>query len=357
MNIQELIRPNIRKLKPYASARSQANVQENLLLDANENPFSDAGRYPDPQQKQVKQALSAFYSIHENSIMPGNGSDELIDLILRAFVVPGRDNIITLNPSYGMYKVAAQVQNAEIREISTTECFQIDVEEVMRATDAKSKVIFLCSPNNPTGNLLNEKDIETVLHFFPGIVVVDQAYVDFSDSKPWRERIREFPNLVVLQTFSKAWGLASIRAGLLFANPEIVEVLNKIKLPYNVNELTQQKILQALKTPKVVSNWIQEIKAERNFLSRELSQLTMVESVFPSDANYLLVRFKDANSVYTQLRKKNIVVRNRSNQHLCENTLRITIGKPEENRRLLSALTEIEKQPGSAQFTIFFYKD
>ncbi len=343
MNIQSLIRSNIRNMKPYSSARSQANVLDNLLLDANENPFSEMGRYPDPLQSEVKLALAKFYKIDVSSIMPGNGSDELIDLVLRAFVEPGEDNVLTLNPSYGMYEVGARVQNAQIRPVSTNEKFQIDIQSIKSATDRNSKVIFLCSPNNPTGNLLNEKDTEEILSFFPGIVVIDQAYVDFSDSEPWRNRISEFSNLVVLQTFSKAWGMAAIRAGVLFGNPDIIDILTKIKLPYNMNELTQQKLLQVLENTNQVSNWIQKIKDERSFLQSSLAQLSMVEKVFPSEANYLLVRFKNANAIYNQLREKNIVVRNRSNQHLCENTLRITIGRPDQNRLLLSELEKIEK--------------
>lgn len=344
MNIESLIRPNIRNLKPYSSARSLVKQDEQVLMDANENPFAPNGRYPDPNQNELRQALSDFYSIDRNSIMPGNGSDEIIDLLFRAFTEPGESNVIIPQPTYGMYEVAANIQNCKVVKVDLNKSFQPNSAAILSSIDKYSKMIFLCSPNNPTGNLLDEKAIEQILKNFKGLVIIDQAYVEFSDARPWRTRINEFPNLVVLQTFSKAWGMAGIRGGLMFSNPEIIQWLMRIKLPYNINELTQQKMTQALNQVPKMKNWVKVILEERAKLEEALQNIEDVLEIYPSDANYLLVKFKDANRTYNQLKQRGIIVRNRSNLTGCENTLRISVGSPMENRLLLKALQIINSK-------------
>lgn len=342
MNVNKITRPNILNLKAYSSARS-LNMKKNvLLLDANENPFSENGRYPDPNQTELRKALSNFYGITTDSIMPGNGSDELIDLLFRAFTEPGVSNIVLPEPTYGMYEVAANVQNCKIKKVLLNNSFSLNADEIMAATNIDTRIIFICSPNNPTGNEFDSSEIEKVLKSFSGIVVLDQAYADFSEKMKWRNRIEEFPNLAVLQTFSKAWGMAALRIGLLFTNPEIINILMRIKLPYNLNELTQREAIKVLKENKQVQNWIRFIKTERTKLVEALNNFKMVETVFPTDANYVLVRFNDAELAYNTLKEKGIIVRNRSQQPLCENTLRISIGTPEENNLLIEELKEID---------------
>jgi histidinol-phosphate aminotransferase len=342
MNINEIIRPNIRNLKAYSSARSLNMQQDAILLDANENPFSTNGRYPDPNQTELRTELSKYYGIPAASIMPGNGSDELIDLLFRAFTEPGESNIILPDPTYGMYEVSANIQNCEIRKVLLNDDFSLNADTVLAATDTKTRIIFICSPNNPTGNEFDRLEIEKVLKSFNGIVVLDQAYADFSEKTKWRNRINEFSNLAVLQTFSKAWGMAALRVGILFTNPEIINILMRIKLPYNMNELTQKAVIDALKNQSQVLNWLQFIKTERTRLIEVLEDLYMVREVFPTDANYVLARFSDANLAYNKLKEKGIIVRNRSQQSLCENTLRISIGTPEENNILFEELKEID---------------
>lgn len=344
MNINEITRPNIRNLKAYSSARSLNMQKDAILLDANENPFSEKGRYPDPSQTTLREELSKYYGIKKNSIMSGNGSDELIDLLFRAFTEPGKSNIVLPDPTYGMYEVSANIQNCQIRKVLLNDDFALDANQLLAAIDSNSRIIFICSPNNPTGNEFDPQEIEKVIKSFKGIVVLDQAYADFSEKTKWRERINELPNLAVLQTFSKAWGMAALRVGVLFTNPKIINILMRIKLPYNMNELTQQAVIDALKDQNRVQNWIKFIKTERAILIETLSNLFIVKKVFPTDANYVLARFADANLVYEKLKAKGIIVRNRSNQSLCENTLRISIGTPEENNLLFEALNEIDQE-------------
>jgi histidinol-phosphate aminotransferase len=315
-----------------------------ILLDANENPFSEKGRYPDPNQTELRTELSNYFGIPKASIMPGNGSDELIDLLFRAFTEPSKSNIILPNPTYGIYEVSAKIQNCQIRKVLLNDDFSLNANQLLSATDSNTRIIFICSPNNPTGNEFDQKEVEKVLKSFNGIVVLDQAYADFSEKTKWRNRINEFPNLAVLQTFSKAWGMAALRVGVLFTNPEVINILMRIKLPYNMNELTQEALIDALKDQNRVLNWIKFIKTERARLIKVLEDLYMVKEIFPTDANYVLARFSDANLVYEKLKIKGIIVRNRSNQSLCENTLRISIGTPKENDLLFKALKEIDQE-------------
>ena len=348
MNIESLVRPNIRKLKPYSSARSLIKQNKQVLMDANENPFSELGRYPDPKQSDLREVLAEYYKIPSDSILPGNGSDEIIDLLFRVFTEPGRSNVLIPQPTYGMYEVAANIQNCYIKKVMLDGHFQPDADYILKAADKETKMIFLCSPNNPTGNLLKTDAPEKILRNFNGLVIIDQAYLEFSDSEPWRNRIKEFPNLVVLQTFSKAWGMAGIRGGLAFTNPEIIQWLMRIKLPYNLNQLTQRQMTQALKTAPVMKNWVNIIVNERNAMIKALNTMSAVVKVYPSDANYLLVKFRNSELIYEQLKERGIIVRNRSNMKGCKNTLRISIGTPRENSLLLKTLQNLiptENQP------------
>ncbi len=313
------------------------------FLDANENPFENGvNRYPDPQQGKVKQLLASQKRVSENKILLGNGSDEVLDLIFRAFCRPQVDNVITLPPTYGMYKVLAGLNEVEDREVVLKSNFQPDVEAIFNKIDEQTKMIFLCSPNNPTGNSFSEASVEKILKNYNGLVVIDEAYIDFSAEMSWLQRLEEFPNLVITQTLSKAYGMAGIRLGICYASEEIIAVLNKIKPPYNVNELTQQRALERLSKPEEVNREVQTILQERELLRANLSKMSFVKEIFPSDANFLLVRVEDAGNKYEQLLEAGVVVRNRSNQQLCENTLRFTVGTPEENRELLKKLTQLK---------------
>lgn len=347
--IAPLVRPNILALKPYSSARDEApdsaGVQK-IMLDANENSFGspleeDLSRYPDPQQRPLKQALANLKGITPDQIFLGNGSDEAIDLLLRAFVTPGTENVVILPPTYGMYAVQASIHGVEVRQAPLRPDFSPEVEAVKKVTDERSKLLFLCSPNNPTGQRLPEAFVLKMLNSFPGLVVVDEAYADFSGQESWVNRLAEFPNLVVLQTLSKAWGLAGLRVGMAYSNAFIISILNKIKYPYNLNALTIQSGLKALAEPGKVAQKIGQILTERQRLERELPRLKSVEKVFPSDANFLLVRVKDANGLYHYLAEKGIIVRNRSQELNCGNCLRITVGTTVENDRLLAAMADL----------------
>ncbi len=345
MNITNLVRKNIKSLKPYSSARDEfKELKSNMVfLDANENPFENGvNRYPDPQQTSVKKELSLLKAVSMNQILLGNGSDEVLDLIFRAFCEPKEDNVITLPPTYGMYQVLANINNIEEKEVLLTAEFQPNVNEILEVTDANSKLLFLCSPNNPTGNSFSEENVEILLKSFNGLVVIDEAYIDFSSQKSWLLRLKEFPNLIITQTLSKAYGMAGIRLGICYASEEIIAVLNKIKPPYNVNELTQQRALKRILTKNKVKKEIETILEQREKLIVNLKSISFIEEVYPTDANFVLVKVDDATKRYTDLIEKGIVIRNRTTQPLCENTLRLTIGTKSENMKLIKALKDIE---------------
>ena len=344
MNINSLLRDNIRNLKAYSSARDEyKDITDGMVfIDANENPFNtDVNRYPDPQQTKVKARLSELKGVAANQILLGNGSDEVLDLIFRAFCEPNRDKIITLPPTYGMYSVLANINSVENLEVPLENDFQPDLDEILRTAHPQTKLLFLCSPNNPTANSFKAKSIAYLIEEFQGIVVIDEAYIDFSKKESWLSRLGEFPNLIVTQTLSKAYGLAGIRLGICYASEEIITVLNKIKPPYNVNQLTQDKALERLNTVHKVNEEVNQILTERKRLRKTLKSIAIVEKVYKSDANFLLVKVDDANKRYDQLVKKGIVVRNRTNQPLCENCLRFTVGTISENDKLIKAMKDL----------------
>lgn len=339
MRIEDLLRENIKNLKPYSCARDEFKGNASVYLDANENPFNAPfNRYPDPYQNDVKKSISKIKKISPDRIFLGNGSDEAIDLLYRAFCEPNHDNVVAIEPTYGMYKVCAEVNSVEYRKVLLNEKFDIEAYKIMDASNVKTKIIWLCSPNNPTANLLNRHEIIKLLSWFRGLVVIDEAYIDFSASESFVELLSKYPNLVVLQTFSKAWGNAAIRLGMAFASPKIIQVLNKIKYPYNVNLLTQRHALFMLKEESKVRDWVSELIAERELMMTELRKLHSVIEVYPSDANFVLVKISGASDIYTDLIRRGIVVRNRSNISLCESCLRITIGTNTENKKLLTEL-------------------
>lgn len=333
--LDNLIRPNIKKLKPYSSARDEYKGSEGIFLDANENPFGSLNRYPDPYQKQLKKLLSEIKQVPVESIFVGNGSDEVIDLAFRIFCEPGKDKALTFSPTYGMYEVSAAINNVELIKLPLNKEFQIDMELVRPyLSDNGIKLIFLCSPNNPTGNSLD--GIEDLLKAFSGIVIIDEAYIDFSKRESWLKRLNEFPNLIISQTLSKAWGLASARIGLAFANAEIITWFNKVKPPYNVSELNQREAVNALMQKDKTSETIKLILSEKKDLENQLKKLPLVKKIFPSDGNFMLVEVTDADKIYSYLTDQKIIVRNRNS--VVNNCLRITVGNPEENKRLINAL-------------------
>jgi histidinol-phosphate aminotransferase len=346
--LHALVRPNIAALHPYSSARDEApqgGRPAEVFLDANENslgsPFADGqqfNRYPHPRPAGILSRLSALKGVIPEQIFLGNGSDEAIDLLMRAFCEPGRDNVVLLPPTYGMYAVQANIHGCEIRRAPLLPDFSPDPAAVLACADAHSKLLFICSPNNPTGQLLPEAFVLEMLEKFPGVVVVDEAYIDFASGPSWVGRLGEFQNLVVLQTLSKAWGLAGLRLGMAFSNPFIISVLNKIKYPYNIGLATEALVETALDRPELTQQKVATLLAELARLEAELPLLPVVEHVFPSDANFLLVRVKDADATYQHLAAQGIIVRNRSKEMHCANCLRITVGTPEENDRLLAAL-------------------
>ncbi|RKN81001.1 histidinol-phosphate transaminase [Ulvibacterium marinum] len=343
-DINKLVRESVRELKPYSSARDEyvSDGSEMVFLDANENPFNNGvNRYPDPQQRNLKALLAEQRGVAMENLLLGNGSDEVLDLIFRAFCEPKTDNIITSPPTYGMYKVLAGVNDVKNKEVLLTSDFEPNVEGILKAVDQNTKLLFLCSPNNPTGNCFSEKRIKHLLDSFEGLVVVDEAYIDFSEAESWLAQLQNYPNLIVTQTLSKAYGLAGIRLGICCASPGIISVLNKIKPPYNVNELTQQRALRHVLNPKMVHEEVRSILKERNELTKELLQFNFVLKIYPTDANFVLVKVDDADKRYQQLLDKGIVVRNRSTQPLCENTLRLTVGTQEENKKLIEALRSL----------------
>ncbi|WP_179375811.1 histidinol-phosphate transaminase [Winogradskyella wichelsiae] len=340
-NLNNLIRDNIKSIKPYSSARDEyKDITDGMVfIDANENPFNtDVNRYPDPQQTNVKERLSELKRIPINKILLGNGSDEVLDLIFRAFCEPNHDKIITLPPTYGMYDVLANLNAVENIEVELQKDFQPNMDEISRAVQTHTKLFFLCSPNNPTANRFDAKKIEELIRNFEGLVIIDEAYIDFSAEESWLSRLEEFPNLIITQTLSKAYGLAGIRLGICYASQEIIAVLNKIKPPYNINQLTQIKALERLNTTLVVDNEVKSIILERGILNEALKTIDFVTEVYPSDANFILAKVDDANKRYQQLVEKGIVVRNRTNQPLCENCLRFSVGTKEENETLIQIL-------------------
>lgn len=341
-DIRSMARKNILAMKPYSSARDEFKGEAEIYLDANENPFpSPYNRYPDPLQRSVKAKLATVKNVKEDQIFLGNGSDEAIDLLIRIFCEPNQDSILTTTPTYGMYSVCAEVNAVNIQSVSLSSEFDLDLDAISKAFDSTTKVLFLCSPNNPSGNLLNRKKIEEILNRFYGIVVIDEAYIDFASSESFVNELEQYPNLVVLQTFSKAWGLAGLRLGVAYASIEIIGWMNKIKYPYNVNIQTQQLAIEALENLYRKDICVDEIVRQRDKLSSALRSIRIVEHVFPSDANFLLVRVKDAPSTYQYLLNKKIIVRDRSKVELCENCVRITVGTAEENEKLIQALKQL----------------
>jgi|TARA_R100000479_G_scaffold70100_3_gene33817 histidinol-phosphate aminotransferase len=344
-NVDKLVRPNVAKLQPYSSARDEfTETSESMVfLDANENPFENGvNRYPDPQQRLLKKEIGLIKDVSEKNILLGNGSDEVLDLLFRAFCEPGKDNIITLPPTYGMYKVLAGINNIENREVLLTEAFQPNLSAILETVDEQTKMIFLCSPNNPTGTLFSEAEVEKLLNNFKGLVVIDEAYIDFSETESWSKKLTEYPNLVVTQTLSKAYGMAGIRLGICFASEEIITVLNKIKPPYNINSLTQEKAIHRLKNPLDIKNEINSLIMGKNKLYKAFLQVNFITEIILSEANFILCRVDNATKRYDQLVEKGIVVRNRSSQPLCENTLRFTVGTPKENELLITTLKKLQ---------------
>lgn len=342
-NLDNLVRPNIKSLVPYSSARDEFKGEANVFLDANENSLGSPltkwyNRYPDPMQWAIKEKLSLVKGVAPQHIFLGNGSDECIDIVIRAFCEPGLDNIIIVPPTYGMYEVSANINNVNIRKVPLTPEFQLDLPALEEAVDANTKIIFLCSPNNPTANSLNREDVEILLNNYFGIVVVDEAYINFSRQKSFVLELEEYPNLIVLQTLSKAWGLAALRVGMAFASEAVIAIMNKIKPPYNINQASQELVLKALDEVGQVNEMIRVIVQERTRLEIELPLLNVVVRIFPSDANFLLVKVTEAKNIYHYLLEQGIVVRDRSNVTLCDDCLRITVGTERENNALINAL-------------------
>lgn len=342
--LKELCRENIWKLTPYSCARDEFKGREaHVFLDANENPYNAPyNRYPDPLQEEVKVALSKVKGVPVENIFLGNGSDEAIDLVYRIFCNPGKDNVVSIAPTYGMYEVCADINDVEYRPVLLDEHYQISAEKLLAVCDKHTKVIWICSPNNPTGNSIQHEAIEQVLTRFDGIVVVDEAYSDFSKEKAFRTELAKYPNLIVLNTMSKAWASAAIRLGMAFASREIIDIFNKVKYPYNINLLTQQQALELLKDPYEVDRWAKLLLEERGKVISAIIELPICEKVYPTDANFFLAKMTDANAIYNYLIDKGIIVRNRSKVQLCGNCLRITIGKKSENVELLAALRQYE---------------
>lgn len=338
--LQELTRPNIWKLKPYSSARDEyKGVEASVFLDANENPYNGPhNRYPDPMQWEVKNTLARIKKVDPRQIFLGNGSDEAIDLVFRAFCQPGQDNVVAIDPTYGMYQVCADINDVEYRKVQLNENFQFTADKLLAATDMHTKLIFLCTPNNPTGNDLSRQEIEKVLNSFDGLVVVDEAYNDFSEAPSLLADLDRYPNLIVLQTFSKAWGCAAIRLGMAFASTNIISIFSKIKYPYNINQLTQKQALEMLHRHYEIDRWVKILKEERGYLESEFARLPCTVHIFPSDANFFLVRVTDAMKIYNYLVGEGIIVRNRHTVSLCGNCLRVTVGTRVENDKLLDSL-------------------
>lgn len=339
MKITDIIRPNILSLQPYSTARDEYEGDLGVFLDANESPFNNGyNRYPDPHQARLKSLLSPLKGVAVENIFIGNGSDEAIDLLFRIFCQPGKSNAISIAPSYGMYEVAADINDVEMRKVLLNDDFSLPVERLLEAADADSRLLFICSPNNPTGNAFPREDMERLVREFPGIVVVDEAYIDFSDGEGMLPLLSKYPNLVVLQTLSKAWGMAGLRCGLAFASPEIIGYMNRVKYPYNINVATSAIVERLLAEP--VPEHVKVIKKERKLLAEALAKFPFVKEIYPSDANFLLVKVDDANALYDYLIEQKIIVRNRDKVALCKGCLRITVGTPTENLHLLKSLKD-----------------
>jgi len=340
--LEELTRPNIWSLAPYSSARNEyAGREARVFLDANENPYNQPfNRYPDPLQLELKAVLSKVKGVPAENIFLGNGSDEAIDLPYRCFCNPGKDNVVAIEPTYGMYKVCADINDIEYRPVLLDEHYQFSADRLLSATDAHTKLIWLCTPNNPTGNCLKREEVVKVIEQFEGLVIVDEAYSDFSSQPTFRSELAKYPNLIVLNTMSKAWGCAAIRLGMAFASTEIIGLFNKVKYPYNVNQLTQQQALEALKDPYEVDNWVKILLQERTRMMDAFMLLPICEKVYPTEANFFLAKMTDATKIYNYLVDKGIIVRNRHRVQLCQNCLRITIGTKTENSELIAALRQ-----------------
>jgi histidinol-phosphate aminotransferase len=346
-NLNNILRENIKNLVPYSSARDEFKGEASVFLDANENSFgsplnTNYNRYPDPLQSKVKHRLAEIKGVPTQNIFLGNGSDEAIDLLFRAFCRPGIDNVILVPPTYGMYEVSANINDIEVKKVPLFPDYQLNLEGIAEAIDENTKLIFVCSPNNPTGNSIDRDAIQTILTNFSGLVIVDEAYINFSRQKTFIQELTEFSNLVVLQTLSKAWGLAGLRVGMAFASEEIIEVLNKVKPPYNINQASQQLALDALQNIEQVNDWIRQTIYERANLVKQLTELDFVLSIFPSDANFLLVKTTDPKAIYQFLVDQGIIVRDRSKVELCEGCLRITVGTPDENSLLITNLKTLK---------------
>ena len=345
--LDNILRKNIKELVPYSSARDEFKGEASIFLDANENSFGSPldqnyNRYPDPLQLKVKKRLSEIKGVPVKNIFLGNGSDEAIDILFRAFCNPGIDNVITLPPTYGMYEVSANINDVEVRKIPLNTDYQLNMDAIAEAIDDHTKIIFICSPNNPSGNSIDRQDIETIIANFNGLVVIDEAYINYSRQKTFIQELTEYSNLVVLQTLSKAWGLAGLRIGMAFGSEEIIEIFNKVKPPYNINEASQELAFEALKRVDQVNNWIKETVAERSKLINKLSQYALVKKIYPSDANFILVKTTNPTGIYSHLVSLGIIVRDRSKVELCDGCLRITIGTPQENIELLNALKSFQ---------------
>jgi histidinol-phosphate aminotransferase len=341
-SLDSLVRENVKVLKPYSSARDEFedfDTADMVFLDANENPFnSGVNRYPDPQQASVKSILAKQHKVKTSQMLLGNGSDEVLDLLFRAFCEPKVDNVITLPPTYGMYGVLANINAVENREVLLSTDFQPEIEKIFKAIDDNTKMIFLCSPNNPTGNSFSEESVTTLLEHFNGLIVIDEAYIDFSEKESWLRKLDQYPNLIITQTLSKAYGLAGIRLGICYASAEVISVLNKIKPPYNVNELSQKRALERLDNTNAIKYEIESIIKQREDLLKVLLDVKFVEKIYPTEANFILIKVDDANKRYDDLIAKGIVIRNRTTQPLCDNCLRLTIGTEEENKKLIEAI-------------------
>lgn len=347
MDLQRLVRKNVWEMKPYSSARNEFKGEAEIFLDANENPLNQPyNRYPDPLQWQLKGKIGEIKNIDPARIFLGNGSDEPIDLVIRVFCEPQQDNIVAIDPTYGMYQVCANMNNVEYRKVLLNSDYSLNADCVLSNTDENTKIIFLCSPNNPTGNLLDKNEIEKIITSFNGIVVLDEAYIDFSAKDSFLPDLNKYPNLIILQTFSKAWGLAAIRLGMAFAQEEIIGFFNKIKYPYNINQLTQNFVLEELEKEEDKEKWVKDILKQKDILIKGLDKLSFVEEIYPSDANFVLVKVLSANQTYQDLVDRGIIVRNRNSVTLCEGCLRITIGTENENAKLIEALRNIDQKKG-----------
>lgn len=337
--IEQLIRPNIKTLKPYSSARDEYSGEEAIFLDANENPFNAPyNRYPDPYQRKLKKRIGEIKGVSSDSIFLGNGSDEPIDLAFRAFCEPGIDNVVSIDPTYGMYQVAADINNIETRKVKLSADFGLDVKSLLDAADENSKLLFICSPNNPTANSFKREDIITLIKKFEGIVILDEAYIDFVPEKSFLKELASYPNLIILQTFSKAWGMAGLRLGMAFASPHIIAIFNHIKYPYNINQLTQLKALELLKSEDSKNQWVEILMKQKEIMTEKLAAYSFVQKIYPSDANYLLVKTTAPKAIYNFLVEQGVIVRDRSSVSLCEGCLRITVGSEEENKALFEGL-------------------